>query len=285
MSDSDKDKNPVPQGIEICFDLDAGTQEFYSDTTYYDYEFRSRTADIEFYQQHYLDCEGWALEIGVGTGRIAIPAIRSGAQIIGLDPHAGMLQAATKHREQLTKAQRTRLRFLNADVRDFDAGQQFNLITCPFNVLQHMYDHEDIEQALQNIHKHLAPGGLLIFDILMPNFEYLGRSPLERFPGVYFEHPSWNATYQYSEQSAYDPVQQLNQIWLHYTRKDPLPGVKSEAPEYHCIQLSHRYFYPQEMNYLLQKNHFEILACHGNFSGAMLAEHSESMVYFCTAQE
>ena len=281
---TDKDVSPSASHhplVEICFDLEAGTEEFYQDTDYYDYEFRARTEDVAFYKERYLDCEGWALEIGVGTGRIALPAIKAGAKIMGVDVHNGMLQAAQQHSKNLSKEQRSRLRLLQADVRDFDLGQTFELITCPFNVLQHMYDNEDINQALCTLHRHLSDDGVLIFDILMPNFEFLSRDPATRFEGVYFEHPTWQATYQYSEQSAYDPVQQLNQMWLHYDRKDPLPHVECDAPLYHCIQLSHRYFYPQEMNNFLTQNQFEILACCGSFEGEMLTEKSESMIYFC----
>ena len=89
-----QDKTHHDQLVEVCFDLEAGTEEFYQDTAYYDYEFRSRTEDVDFYKDRYLDCEGWALEIGVGTGRIALPAVKAGARVIGLDVHEGMLKAA-----------------------------------------------------------------------------------------------------------------------------------------------------------------------------------------------
>ena len=101
------------------------------------------------------------------------------------------------------------------------------------------------------------------------------------FQGVDFEHPTWNATYNYSEQSAYDQVRQLNQIWFYYERVDPPIGEPSDAPEHHCIQLSHRYYFPQELSLLLEVCGFKVIHTMGDFGGAEITEESESMIYFC----
>ena len=267
----------------LHFNLEAGTTEFYEDPYYYDYEFKDRKEDVRFYTDQYIDVKGWCLELGVGSGRIAAPAVQHGAQVVGLDLHQGMLAVAQERREQLPKGKRKNLRLLQGDMRSFDLGEQFDLISCPFNVLQHMYTNDDLERCLSCIRKHLSSDGIFVFDVLMPNFEYLSRPPFERFPGVLFEHPTWNATYRYSEQSAYDPVKQLNHVWLYYDRVDPQPDaeVNTHAPEHHRIQLSHRYFYPMEIESALNHAGFEILNRMGDFDGGPLGSGSESMIHFC----
>ena len=263
------------------FDLHAGTTQFYEDPYYYDYEFKSRREDVRFYTERYLEADGWCVELDVGTGRIAAPAVRAGAKIIGIDLHEGMLKVAEERRQKLAKAKRAYLRLVQDDMRSFDLGERFPLITLPFNALQHMYTHEDAQACLSRVHAHLEPGGLLIFDVLMPDFEYLNRPAFARFQGVDFKHPTWGATYNYSEQSAYDHLRQLNQVWFYYDRIDPPLGVPSDAPEHHSIQLSHRYYFPQELSLLLKVCGFEVIHCAGDFEGGPIQEGNESLVYMC----
>ena len=269
-----------PEGSST-FDLVAGTLEFYEDPDYYDYEFKDRREDVDFYTARYLEVEGWSLELGVGTGRIAAQAARAGAKVVGLDLHEGMLKVAERRRAEMSKDQRSRFRLREGDMRTFDLGETFSLITLPFNALQHLYTLDDARACLERVHAHLEPGGSMILDVLRPDFSYLGRPAEAIFQGVDFKHPTWGVTYNYSEQSAYDHVRQLNQIWFHYERVDPPPGEPCEAPEYHCIQLSHRYYFPQELRLLLESSGFKIVHLMGDFEGGEVTGESESLIYFC----
>ena len=269
------------QEDSVEFDLHAGTTQFYEDPYYYDYEFKSRREDVKFYTERYLEADGWCVELGVGTGRIAVPAVRAGAKVIGIDLHEGMLKVAEERRQKLAKAKRGSLRLVQGDMRDFDLGEKFPLISLPFNALQHMYTNEDAKACLKTVHAHLKPGGLMILDVLMPDFEYLNRPAFARFQGVDFKHPTWGATYNYSEQSAYDHVRQLNQVWFYYDRVKPPIGVDCAAPEHHSIQLSHRYFFPQELSLLLEICGFHIVHLSGDFDGGPVVEGNESLIYLC----
>ena len=270
---------------EIEFDLHAGSTEFYQDPHYYDYEFESRREDVDFYTQRYLDADGWCVELGVGTGRIAREAVRAGAQVIGVDLHEGMLEVARSGRAELRREQRERYRLCAGDMRSFELGERFSLISLPFNALQHLYTLADARACLAQIHAHLKPGGLLIFDVLRPDFGYLGRPSDAYFQGVEFKHPTWDAVYRYSERSAYDSMRQLCQIWFHYDRTDPPIGAESSAPEEHTIQLSHRYYFPQELALLLEMSGFKTLHVTGDFEGGPITEESESMIYICERVE
>ena len=106
---------------------------------------------------------------------------------------------------------------------------------------------------------HLKPDGVMIMDILTPDFEYLSRSPYKRFPGIRFKHQPM-ADIIGTVNSPLGPISQLNQMWLHYEREDD----KCSGPEAFCIQLSHRYFFP-EMRTLLEHNGFVVDALLGDF--------------------
>jgi len=72
-------------------------------------------------------------------------------------------------------------------------------------------------------------------------------------------------------------VTQINQMWLHYDRVGP-----GQGPETFCIQLSHRCFFPQELQALLAYNGFEVMTIQGDFEDGGLRPDSESMVVMAT---
>ncbi len=261
------------------FDLEAGSRDFYADSGYYDYEFRRRRADIAWYTELYLQADGAVLELGVGSGRTALRAVRQGAQVLGLDLSWPMLAAARVHRDRLPKARRANLRLVRSDMRAFAFDTKFGVISSPFNAFQHLYTREDVERCLACVRAHLEPDGLFLLDVLLPDLDYLVRSPFKRHPGTSFTHPSFQAQYTYSERSAYDPVCQTNQMWFHYDLTDeaPPPG----APQHYCVQLSHRCFFPAELQALLHYNGFECLALYGDFEQGELRADSESQVLVC----
>lgn len=259
------------------FDLVAGTTEFYRDAVYYDHEFKNRTADVAFYVEHYRETDGPVLELAVGSGRIALKAVKAGAEVWGFDTSHTMLARALERRAKLSAAARKRLHLFRADMRTFALGRTFNLVTCPFNAFMHLYTREDAEACLEAVKAALAPDGLFIVDVLAPDHEYFLRSPYKRFPGVRFRHPTLGVDYTYSEQSAWDPLRQLNQMWFHYDKADPA----AEGPEHFAMQLTHRYWFPQEMQAMLHYAGFEVLYVLGDFDGEPAAADSDSLVFMC----
>ncbi len=259
------------------FDLEAGTQDFYRDPAYYEFEFKQRMFDVNWYVERYLEADGPVLELGVGGGRVALRAVRKGATVVGLDLTQSMLVEAAKRREKLPKARRPHLHLVRGDMRRFALGRQFDVISCPFNAFMHMYTREDAEQCLARVREHLAPGGYFMLDVSMPDLEYLNRPAFKRFPGVRFHHPTHDCDYIYSEQSAWDPVTQINQMWFHYDRGAP----SKTAPAYFCIQLSHRYFFPMELEALLHYNGFEIVGRFGDFEGGPIDKDADAQVIIC----
>jgi SAM-dependent methyltransferase len=259
------------------FDLEAGSSDFYVDANYYEFEFRNRKHDVAFYVDRYVEAGTPVLELGVGAGRIALRAVRKGAEVVGLDYTQSMLDEAALRRDKLPKAKRDKLELVQGDMRDFDLGRKFDLITCPFNAFQHMYTREDVERTLACVAAHLNEGGRFIVDVLVPDLDYLNRPAFKRYPGVRFKHPTHGVEYVYSEQSAYDPVTQINQMWFHYDRGEP----SKTAPAYFCIQLSHRCFFPMELRALLHYSGFEVETAYGDFDGEPLVRDAESFVAVC----
>ena len=125
--------------------------------------------DIPFYVQEARGAAGRVLELGCGTGRIALPIAQAGVDIVGLDFSAAMLAEA---RRKMLGAQPLcgSLTLVEGDMRDFymsgEAAQDgpFSLVIIPFRGFLSLLTVGDEVRTLMNIKRHLGPGGKLIFN-------------------------------------------------------------------------------------------------------------------------
>src|SRR5262249_26241028 len=95
---------------------------------------------------------GPVLELGVGTGRIAVPIAAAGIEVIGVDLSAGMLEVA-RERAELAGVE---IDFRQGDMRDPPVQGQFPLVLCPFRSLLHMETDEDRRLALRAVARGLS---------------------------------------------------------------------------------------------------------------------------------
>ncbi|MFH1688519.1 MAG: class I SAM-dependent methyltransferase [bacterium] len=139
--------------------------------------------DVDFYADEARKSGGPVLEIGCGTGRILIPTARQGIEIVGLDFSVHMQRACREKLAEEPAAVRERVQLVKGDMRDFDLKRQFALVTMPFRPFQHLISTNDQIACLQCVHRHLKPGGRLIFDLFFPNMEYLSGDNLGQEQG------------------------------------------------------------------------------------------------------
>ena len=131
--------------------------------------------DVRFYVEAARECGGPVLELGCGTGRILVPTARSGIGIAGLDASAGMLEACRRRLQAEPAELRDRVSLQRADMRDFDLGRTFRLVTIPFRPFQHLITVEDQLACLSAIRRHLAADGRLVFDVFNPSIHNLAK--------------------------------------------------------------------------------------------------------------
>jgi SAM-dependent methyltransferase len=106
-----------------------------------------------------------ALELGVGTARLAIQLARSGIDTWGIDNSPQMLRAAEANLSGEPSEVRGRVHLKLADVRDFDLGESFGLVCFPSSSFDHLLERKEQMGALECIRRHLAPGGVYAFDL------------------------------------------------------------------------------------------------------------------------
>jgi SAM-dependent methyltransferase len=158
----------------------------------YDPWSRSVTEDVGFYVELAEEDGGPVVELGVGTGRIAIPTAAAGVRVIGVDSSAGMIEVCREVGRSAGVEALLDLRL--GDLRDPPVAERVRLVTCPFRSFLHLHGDEERLRALRAAHALLEPGGRLAFDVFEPAPEDIedthGRW-LEREPGI-FEHALWD---------------------------------------------------------------------------------------------
>lgn len=157
--------------------------------TVYDAWCRSVTEDIEWYVELALASGGPVLEIGVGSGRVAVPTAISGVHVVGVDRSPAMLELARRR----AAPHRVILDLVEADMRDLPELGTFPLITIPFRALLHLRDDAERRAVLRSLRERLRPGGTLAFDVFHPDRGDIRETHerwLEREPGIW-EHASW----------------------------------------------------------------------------------------------
>jgi SAM-dependent methyltransferase len=203
----------------------------------YDPWSRSVTEDVPFYLEEARRAGGPVVELGIGTGRIAVPIAADGIRVIGVDSSSAMLEVSAERAALAGAVLDLRL----GDLREPPVDEQVPLVICPFRSLLHMHSDDDRRRALRAARRLLVPGGRFVFDVFTPS-----REDIEETHGLWLER----------EPEIYERAD-----WDEHARTLTLSvrGIESES----TMQLA--WLEPEEWRTLLEHERFSIDACYGWF--------------------
>jgi SAM-dependent methyltransferase len=153
----------------------------------------SVTEDVDFYVELAKEAGTPVVELGVGTGRIAVPVAAAGVSVIGVDSSRGMLEVCAEAAATAGVAHLVDLRV--GDLRRPPVVERVRLVICPFRAYLHIQTDDERLDALRAARELLVAGGRLVFDVFTPGEEDIAETHgrwLEREPGI-FERADWNA--------------------------------------------------------------------------------------------
>jgi len=228
--------------------------------------------DIDFYHGLCQASGGPILEIGVGTGRIALPLAEEGMEIVGIDFYEPMLKVAQQR--ALDKAPLSgSLKLIQADMRNFDLNRQFPVVTIPARTLLLATSEEEQIQTLCCAAKHLEPDGTLAFNLFYPDPEMLADNPDEEFLLEVVEKPD-GGRYVLTAKNQFDLDLQMNHGTQIAEELDP----KGKVLRREELGVVVRYLYPDQIIAMCDLVGLNVIEMWGDFEGGELSEESDEIV-------
>jgi SAM-dependent methyltransferase len=181
------------------------------------------------------------LDVGCGTGRDAGWLSRNGYRVAGVDSSENMLEHVREHHPAVEVA--------HADMRSFDLGRRFDVITCLDSAMLYCHTNADLDAFLARCRAHLNPGGLLVAEMRNGAF-FLGNTEL--LDGTKTRSVTWRGTEYTSHTELWiDHAEQLLRRRRTWEWADTEPLVQQSA---------WRLLFPQELHHLLDLAGFDVLA-------------------------
>jgi len=223
--------------------------------------YRTR-ADVAFFVDAAREAGSPVLELGCGTGRVLVPTARAGIDIVGLDGSPHMLDVCRRRLDDEPEDIRGRVRLVEGDMRRFDLGATFALVTIPFRPFQHLTTVDDQLACLASVGRHLAPGGTLVFDVFDPMLESLAQPATGEEVGgePAFVTPDGRHVVRTHRRLAHDKANQVQTIELVYHVTHP-DGRRERLV--HAFDM--RYFFRFEVEHLLARAGFEVRHVYAGF--------------------
>jgi SAM-dependent methyltransferase len=133
-----------------------------STVVWHDVECGSYAEDLALWRSLAASHGDPVLDVGAGTGRVALDLARSGYRVTALDRDPDLLAALERRLGENSRKARDISQTVVADARDFDLGERrFPLVIVPMQTIQLLGGAEGRAAFLRCAHRHLASGGAL----------------------------------------------------------------------------------------------------------------------------
>ncbi|HLE57519.1 MAG TPA: class I SAM-dependent methyltransferase [Rhodothermia bacterium] len=236
--------------------------------------YRSRP-DVDFYVEEARSTEGKVLELGCGTGRILIPVARMGREVTGVDSSPRMLAQCRARLAEEPSEVRDNATLVGGDMRALDLGSRFSLIMIPFRPFQHLIAVSDQIATLQAIHRHLEPGGRLVFDVFNPKLEYLVEDRTdEREDTAEVTLPDGRTFRRTGRVAAVHIADQYGEVELIYYVRGA-DGTTQRLVHGFLM----RWYWRYELEHLLARCNFRVRAVFGDYNRSPLTDASPDMIF------
>ena len=216
------------------------------------------------------------LELGVGTGRIAIPAAAMGHDITGIDLNDPMLDRA---REKSSRAPLPgKLKLIRADMATLSLEKtDYDLVIIPAHTLALLTDERLQFETLKSCAKHMADNAKLIFNLFNPSDDLINGKPGETFLLGVVQDEDRGLRHILTGINEFDPRTQMNRCLQTIETLDANGTVIDREQ----LSVVFRYLHHHQVMRMLDRAGLRATSVCGDFDGSALTPDSEEMIYEC----
>ncbi len=197
---------------------------------------------VEFLSQLSI---GPFLELGIGTGRIALPLAERGRRVVGMDSSAAMVG---KMRQ---KPGGDQIEVIIGDMATCDVGGPYEVVFVAFNTIFGLGDQQSQVECFRNVRRALTPEGRFVLECFVPDLRRFqeGNQAVRVLPTSTSARLRLNAALHYPDQQRID---------THV--------VVIRQGEVRVLPVSLRYIWPSEMDLMAQLAGFRLESRFGGWS-------------------
>jgi len=249
----------------------------------YDLEHEGDDLDVRFYRallERYRPRR--VLELGCGSGRVTLPmaetAVRTVADIVGIDVNEQMLGQARAKAEALDPRARGRLTLEQGDITGWSSSTPFDLVVVPCSTLCHVLSLDDQLATWRRAWHNLTPGGRFVVDVTMPDLAAYADS---------MQHPPRALVQMDIDAEAPDEGSRL----IRYRTVRYLPHLQrarihflydafasSEAADRFVSDFESHVYFPRELELLFRVTGFEVEKTWGDYRFGPMRATSRQMI-------
>lgn len=253
--------------------------EFDAWAPYYDLIHDGLPGEAEFFICQAVRLGGKTLELGCGTGRIAIPMAMSGVEVTGLDSSAAMLERCREKLEAVGPV-KGKLTLVEGDMAAFDLGKRFRFIAMAYRTFMHLLTDTEQQRCLLAVRRHLAKDGVFILSTWAPRPSTIVGSVAGPFEGRFrtigtYALPGDGHKIVHHYASVVDEFRQMLDE-KHRIQEIDADGNVCHETELPLVRV---WTTPQEMNHLVPLCGFRAEAVFGDFDCNPFTEKSTEMIW------
>jgi SAM-dependent methyltransferase len=178
---------------------------------------------------------GKVLELGIGTGRIALPLAKAGVAVQGVDASESMVARLR------SKPGGENIPITIASLPDIPVDGQFSLVYVVFNTFFCLLTQQEQICCFQNVARHLSANGVFVIEAFIPD--------LARFTGG-----QCTRTVRIEDQEIQMDVSQLELDKQLITSQHVV--LTEQGTRFYPVKL--RYVWPSEMDLMAQLSHMQL---------------------------
>ncbi|HUZ17639.1 MAG TPA: class I SAM-dependent methyltransferase [Spirochaetia bacterium] len=201
-----------------------------------------------------LAAGGRALELAIGTGRVAVPLVERGVPVTGIELSRPMI-------DQLrTKMDESSLPVVHGDMTNAVAEGRYSLVYLVYNTISNLLSQKEQVACFRNAARHLTGGGRFVIELWVPE---LRKLPPGQDAVVFASEPGYIGV------DTYDILKQ--RVVSHHFRFD-------EHGSAMLFRSPHRYIWPAELDLMAELTGFALESRYADWSGAEFTAESRSHV-------